>query len=192
VGSILRVERLIEPPFPITSALKDHELRVGRHYAATHGGELPSNQFWEYMIYRHDLAPVRFDHYHPRFASLLDYAEYIRHLKESLCPPMTLLPNTPYWNYLRYRHDLNPARFDHYHPRLGHLLDLDLRYRQTHPCMEAPEEELPITLPPIPIVPIPTPTPTPPSEVAPEPSSFYLCSIGLLLAFLLSHYLTRK
>jgi hypothetical protein len=58
--------------------------------------------------------------------------------------------------------------------------------------MEAPEEEVPITPPPIAIMPMPSPMPTPLPETIPEPSSFYLSSIGLLLAFLLSHYLTRK
>jgi PEP-CTERM motif len=26
------------------------------------------------------------------------------------------LPNTEIWNYLTWRHDLDPSRFDHYHP----------------------------------------------------------------------------
>src|SRR5262245_56372198 len=37
------------------------QLRLGQAYAATHGGLLPSNPFWEYMIYRHDINPRMFN-----------------------------------------------------------------------------------------------------------------------------------
>ncbi len=38
--------------------------------------------------------------------------------------------------YLLARHDINPARFDHYHPSLGRILDLDERLRaaQSQEC----------------------------------------------------------
>jgi hypothetical protein len=36
-----------------------------------------------------------------------------------------LLPDTPFFNYFRWRRSLDPARFDHYHPNLGPLLAQD-------------------------------------------------------------------
>jgi hypothetical protein len=33
------------------------------------------------------------------------------------------LPATPIWRALERRHDLNPARFDHWHPNLGIMIE---------------------------------------------------------------------
>ena len=37
----------------------------------------------------------------------------------------TLIPTTPYFNYLRRRRSIDPARFDYYHPRIGALLGME-------------------------------------------------------------------
>ena len=37
----------------------------------------------------------------------------------------TLVPTTPYFNYLRNRRSIDPARFDYYHPRIGALLGME-------------------------------------------------------------------
>lgn len=33
------------------------------------------------------------------------------------------LPDTPMWRMLEFRHSLNPARFDHWHPNVGLILE---------------------------------------------------------------------
>ena len=39
--------------------------------------------------------------------------------------PLGLLPSTPYYNYLRMRRGIDPARFDFYHPKIGALLGME-------------------------------------------------------------------
>ena len=36
-----------------------------------------------------------------------------------------MVPTTPYYNYLRERRNIDPARFDFYHPRIGALLGME-------------------------------------------------------------------
>ena len=38
-------------------------------------GLLPHNRIWDYMHWRRDLAPARFDHYHPEFAGLFRWEQ---------------------------------------------------------------------------------------------------------------------
>jgi hypothetical protein len=52
--------------------------------------------------------------------------------------PTRLLPNTPYFNYLRRRRSLDPARFDSYHPRLGTILGLETSGMPTMPTQVVP------------------------------------------------------
>jgi hypothetical protein len=49
-----------------------------------------------------------------------------------------LLPNTPYFNYLRYRRSLDPARFDRYHPLIGAILGLEISGPPTVPTRLIP------------------------------------------------------
>jgi hypothetical protein len=44
-----------------------------------------------------------------------------------------LLPDTPYFNFLRARRSIDPARFDSYHPRIGAILGLELTGIPTAP-----------------------------------------------------------
>ena len=37
-----------------------------------------------------------------------------------------LVPSTPYYNYLRARRSIDPARFDFYHPKIGALLGMEV------------------------------------------------------------------
>jgi Bacterial Ig domain len=39
--------------------------------------------------------------------------------------PVRLLPDTPYFNYVRRRRSIDPARFDTYHPQIGAILRLE-------------------------------------------------------------------
>lgn len=103
------------------------------------------------------------------------------------------LPQNKFWDYLTYRHDLNPARFDHFHERVGKWI-------------EESETVIPpvVTLPYCPIVP-PECTPStpvmPPSlgggfpVVTPEPSSMVLLAIAVIVGgvfIITSHYLIKK
>ncbi len=39
--------------------------------------------------------------------------------------PLQLLPDTPYFNYVRYRRSIDPARFDTWHPRIGAIIGME-------------------------------------------------------------------
>lgn len=123
-----------------------------------------------------------------------------------------VLPNTLFWNYLKARHDLNPARFDHFHPVVGPLIErselamnpvvtnpvplpipvvippsLPIETPMTAPPVTLPIE-MPITTPPIEMPPvinppvINPPIVTPPA--VPEPASVIMLTIGILGIFL--------
>jgi hypothetical protein len=42
-----------------------------------------------------------------------------------VAPPLQLLPDTPYFNYIRYRRSIDPARFDTWHPRIGAIIGME-------------------------------------------------------------------
>jgi hypothetical protein len=190
------------PPFPGFNHISQAaELRIGQAYAATHGGLLPADPFWEYMIYRHDISPAIFDANHRAFAALLDRNQAVTLANDLMCPPPAgLVPNTPYWNYLRYRHDISPAIFDANHPTLARLLDLDQAVRrQEAATMVCPPPSQEQVTPPSPgeitTVGIPTGTFTPGTPIVitpippivttqtPTPSSVIPLASGLLIVF---------
>ena len=111
-------------------------------------GQLPHTAAWDYLTYRHDLNPTRFDHNHPRLAGLFDKPECVGEV-----------PETPFWEKLEKRHDLNPTRFDHYHPFLGKIMDRNQEAEKG--CQEGEHH--------------------PPTAV-PEPSSIVLGLFGLACA----------
>jgi len=39
--------------------------------------------------------------------------------------PVRLLPDTPYFNYVRARRSIDPTRFDTYHPRIGAIIEME-------------------------------------------------------------------
>lgn len=193
------------PPFPgFNNFSLVAQLRFGQSYAATHGGLLPSNPFWEYMIYRHDINPRMFNLRHRPFAALLDHNQAVTLANQLVSPTVGVVPNTPYWNYLRYRHDSMPVIFDAHHPALARLLDLDQAVRQQTPVPIIPpppaaEQVTPPSSGPIITTTVPTGTFTPgapapvpggetnppvgPSELVPAPSSVIPLASGLLLIF---------
>jgi len=83
-----------------------------------------------YLEWRHSLDPSRFDYYHPKLGPLLEQGGRVTAATSQQCPPVNgLLPDTPFYNYMRWRRSLNPARFDHYHPNLGPALAEDALLR---------------------------------------------------------------
>ena len=46
---------------------------------------------------------------------------------------ISLLPNTPYFNYVRRRWSIDPARFDYWHPKIGALIGLEIYGFPTKP-----------------------------------------------------------
>jgi hypothetical protein len=47
--------------------------------------------------------------------------------------PLKLLPDTPYYNYVRQRWSRDPARFDYWHPQIGAILGLEVTGIPTTP-----------------------------------------------------------
>jgi hypothetical protein len=204
---------LIPAPFAFTPALEASEEAFARSYAAAHGGLLPKDAFWEYLIYRHGINPTTFETHHPQIASLLAVNEAVTNQDNLMCPPAAgLVPNTPYWNYLRYRHDSSPVTFDHYHPQLAALLDQDEALRQQEGtmmnCPTAPQQIIPptvvpppsgVTTPPVTVtggnftpgtpLQVPGGQTTPPQMAVPEPSSIIVLTSGLLLVFVAARLL---
>jgi hypothetical protein len=84
--------------------------------------------------------PARFDALHPRLGALfLEAKELAAGVPASSLHG--LLPNTPFFNYYRWRRSLDPARFDFYHPNLGPLLAEDQKVRKQ--ANSQPETVLP-------------------------------------------------
>lgn len=108
--------------------------------------------------------------------------------------------NDPFWNALTVRRNLNPARFDHYHPNVAEFF--------VQPPVIMPPVVPPATVPPPPICPPVMPPPStscpgvpPPSGgggdngngngAVPEPSSIALLSFPLVFAGLVLWFRRR-
>ncbi len=101
-----------------------------------HFGDLPATTRLAYLLARRDVDPARFDHYHPGLGPILANDERLRAAQGTPCTPMNgLLPNSAHYRYLHYRRNLDPTRFDHYHPALGALLAEDDRLRTSTVCV---------------------------------------------------------
>lgn len=85
------------------------------------------------------------------------------------------LPENRNWDYLRERWELDKPRFDHYHPLLGRWLteDWHLRHEPMPPVVT--------TSAPPPVVIVPPPVNH--LDATPEPSSWVLLAVGVLLAW---------
>ena len=120
----------------------------------------------------------------------------------------SVLPTTPYYNYLRWRFNLNPARFTHYHPNLGPAFAAEQQTINNQcPCPVPPPVTGPVVIPPplpqgpllppgtpssrnggTPTLPVPQAPGLPPSSpsvtgsTTPEPSAVALLLIGLAAA----------
>ena len=80
-----------------TQALNNHWLHVDipvsmRHLEAEANGLLPDTVFVEYLKWRHDLNPVRFDFYHPKVGPMIERDEILR---ASLSPKVIVEPTAP-------------------------------------------------------------------------------------------------
>ncbi len=51
----------------------------------------------------------------------------------NVAPAATVLPSTPFLDYLRQRRSIDPARFDFFHPKIGALIGLDVTGMPTLP-----------------------------------------------------------
>jgi PEP-CTERM motif len=115
------------------------------------------------------------------------------------------LPNDEIWNYLTWRRDLDPARFDHYHPEFVGIF-MRAEHATQYPFHEpgAPPtitQELSVPPPLIHQIPASMPTTTAPNNVGtggnpsgvgpsfvpgsgsvPEPSSFLMLAVALVVA----------
>jgi hypothetical protein len=98
-----------------------------------------SGHMMGYLLQRRALDPVRFDFFHPRLGMLLARESQILGGLENCIPHQGLLVETPLHRALHRRHDLNPARFDHFHPILGALLEEDDRLHALSGCPPMPQ-----------------------------------------------------
>ena len=71
-------------PQDMTDAARHHQLKMGRDYANAHDGDLPTNDFWNYLRDRRDINEARFDHWHPVVGRMLR--------REEDSPPLPPLP----------------------------------------------------------------------------------------------------
>jgi hypothetical protein len=65
------IDKGIKPPFPLKKAYLEQQKREGMEFQHSHDGLLPSNTFWDYLRWRRDLNPKRFDYYHPGIACMM-------------------------------------------------------------------------------------------------------------------------
>lgn len=82
------------------------------------------------------------------------------------------------------RRDLNQARFDRFHPVLGHLMASPDLSTGVDGTPDVPESVLPPIVPPpvhIPCIPVHIPDISPPATVVPEPTTGLLVFAGLLI-----------
>jgi hypothetical protein len=108
---------------------------LGMGPVPAHFGRLSPEARLAYLLARHDLNPVRFDHYHPHLGPILELDERLRASQSQVCgATMGILPNTAHNRYLEFRRSLNPARFDLYHPTIGALLVENDRLKSAMVC----------------------------------------------------------
>jgi hypothetical protein len=139
----------------------------------------------------------------PHFSPQLNAREY--HLgKEFAAAHDGLLPSDNFWSYLRARHELNPTRFDHYHPHIAGMLDRDeyVRSHESQPILPVAlgHPTVAIVPPPVVIPPPLKPSVPPPGggssgggpgiSSVPEPSTLVLLATALI-AVALFHLFTR-
>jgi hypothetical protein len=123
------------------------------------------------MSHVHSLGPPPFPLSPPVLAELRYEAELYRDTHDGL------LPHDRDWTYLEHRWELDPSRFDHWHPLIGHWIAEDERL--TH-------ETMPLPYPPVPIV--CEPYRPPPGEsvgALAEPASVVSMFMGLVFAWII-------
>ncbi len=76
-----------------------YELRIGKESVAF-TGHLPDNAFWKDLERRHDINPIRFDHYHRVVGPLIETSEAFRPpiinpVVNPVVNPVTIVPHIP-------------------------------------------------------------------------------------------------
>ena len=81
-----------EPPHPLRfpAGFLHRELLFGEHYAEHHGGFLPDTPFWRHLEMKHDLAPARFDFWHPIVGRWIERSEHMH--RGTVPPPVVIQP----------------------------------------------------------------------------------------------------
>ncbi len=171
-----------------TLKLQGRTLNLSGNVPKNFGRMTPQNRL-AYLHARRDLAPRRFDSFHRRLGRILGRDDRLKAAAGQDCRGMNgLVPNTPYWRYLRFRRNLAPSRFDVYHPALGAILARDQALREGEFCP-------PMIVMPNPGTPSPTqvaqilrppgvPSPSGPTgggpgvQAVPEPASLILVALG--------------
>ena len=120
-----------------TLRTREQSLRLSGAVPKNFGRLSPETRL-QYLQARRNLAPGRFDRYHPWLGRILRRDDQLRAALAQNCQPVNgLVPNTRYWRYIRYRRSLAPARFDYYHPALGAIVVEDQRLRSGVLCPPA-------------------------------------------------------
>ena len=127
------------------------------------------------LVFELTSTPAKEKPVEPHFNPQLNARE-LRFAKEFASTHGGLLPGDAFWTYIRFRYDLDPSRFDHYHPRIYGMVAHDalVRWEIAHPT---PPNPPPIVVPPTPPVP---PVSPPVSSSVPEPSAAILLASALV------------
>lgn len=80
-----------------------------------------------------------------------------------------------FWDYSKWRHDLNPHRFDHYHMTVGHIIEKVPR----------PPPPAPSPMPPVAVVAAPPAVGGMTAGTVPEPGSWLLLALGIVVLVLM-------
>lgn len=78
----------------VSEQFHDDQFEFARHYRHTHDGQLPPDLFWEYVTYKHDLDPHRFDHYHHIICKWIE--EVPHHGRQTHSPPPATTSSTSF------------------------------------------------------------------------------------------------
>ena len=114
------------------AAAVHHPVAAVHARAAATGGLLPATEAFDRQRLNYESNPARFLHNHPSLGRAIAQDIQLRISTELPGHAVNgLLPTTPYLNYVRWRHSLDPARFDHYHPGWGPAIERDAAIRAT-------------------------------------------------------------
>ena len=159
-------------------------------------GELPNDHYWNALRTRHDANPTRFDKGNYVLAALLD-RDQLQRQGVLLGANAPLFSNTGFFSYAGAKHTLDMARFDHWHPFLGHLFELVLPTTATTPAGESLTSTTttptsPVVNPPGPLLPAggtgtggTGSNPITPTASVPEPASALMMALALAFVVLL-------
>ncbi len=115
-----------------TSATAATHHPVGTRASLAVAGLLPATEAMDRQRLNYASDPSRFLHNHPSLGRAIAQDMQLRLTGELHIQAVNgMLPSTPYLNYVRWRHSLNPSRFDHYHPGWGPAIERDAAIRSS-------------------------------------------------------------